>query len=114
MAHLEQLGSYLRDARNKKDLTLRDVQEKIGISNAYLSQLEGAKVNQPSPVVLNKLCEFYGISYALAMEYAGYPVPTEARFSSAEQKFASRLGRTTAVEQDALLDYLKFLRSKGR
>lgn len=114
MTDLGKLGDYLRAGRAKSGLTLRDVQDKVAISNAYLSQLEGSKVAQPSPVLLHKLCELYDISYALAMEYAGYPVPTEARFSSAEQKFASRLGRTSSTEQAALLDYLKFLRSKNR
>jgi HTH-type transcriptional regulator, competence development regulator len=114
MSDFHKLGDYLREGRAKSGLTLRDVQDKVRISNAYLSQLEGYKVAQPSPVVLHKLCELYGISYALAMEYAGYPVPTEARFSSDEQKFASRLGRTSHTEQAALLDYLQFLRAKNR
>jgi len=33
--------------RKEKGLTLRDVQEKTGISNAYLSQLETGKIKSP-------------------------------------------------------------------
>jgi transcriptional regulator with XRE-family HTH domain len=111
---LAKLGSYLREGRAALGLTLRDAEEKTGVSNAYLSQLEGGKIKQPSPVVLHKLCEAFEISYALTMEYAGYPVPEEAKFATAEHKFMSRLGGTTPVEQDEILRYLRFLRTKSR
>ena len=37
----QQLGKELRRVRNLKGLSLRQVEGKTGISNAYLSQLEG-------------------------------------------------------------------------
>src|ERR1043166_9811260 len=71
----KKLGNYLRAGREGKGLTLRAVEEATGISNAYLSQVEGGKIKNPSPVDLRKLCELYDLEYALAMEYAGYPLP---------------------------------------
>ena len=41
-------GEFLKSARKAKRLTLREVEQKTGISNAYLSQLESGKVKQPS------------------------------------------------------------------
>ena len=41
---MDRLGKLLADARRRKQLTLRAVQDAIGISNAYLSQLETGKV----------------------------------------------------------------------
>lgn len=111
---LAKLGTYLKEGRQALSLTLRDAEEKSGVSNAYLSQLEGGKIKQPSPVVLHKLCEAYLLSYALTMEYAGYPVPEEAKFNTAEHRFLSRLGGTTTKEQNELLQYLQFLRAKNR
>lgn len=111
---LAKLGAYLKDGRLALGLTLRDAEGKSGVSNAYLSQLEGGKVKQPSPVVLHKLCEAYQLSYALTMEYSGYPVPEEAKLNTAEHRFLSRLGGTTSSEQEELVQYLRFLRAKNR
>jgi HTH-type transcriptional regulator, competence development regulator len=112
-ADLVALGALLRDARNALGLSLREVEAKAGVSNAYLSQLEGAKIKQPSPAILHKLCEVYGTSYSVALEFAGYPVPAQSQ-SSATQRFASRLGRTTPEEESALVEYLQFLRTRKR
>jgi len=67
----------LRTARERKGLTLRAVEQATEVSNAYLSQLESGKIKQPSPIVLHKLSQLYGISYADAMRFAGYPLPNE-------------------------------------
>lgn len=40
-------------------LTLRQVEEKTGLSNAYLSQLENGKIKKPSHEVVMKLNEIY-------------------------------------------------------
>jgi transcriptional regulator with XRE-family HTH domain len=44
-------GTCLAGARKRKRLTLRAVQEAVGTSNAYLSQLETGKVQSPSPIL---------------------------------------------------------------
>ena len=45
--------------RKEKGLTLRDVQEKTGISNAYLSQLETGKIKSPGYNTVKALYELY-------------------------------------------------------
>ena len=110
---LQALATVLRDARNRHGLTLRDVEAKTGLSNAYLSQLEGAKIKQPSPLMLHKLCTLYDCSYPAALEFAGYPLP-DARKAPANSRFMARLGKTTSEEESALLEYLQFLRSRKR
>src|ERR1051326_7243 len=76
---LESLGALLRESRERLGLTLREVEAKTEISNAYLSQIEGAKIKQPSPQVLHKLCSLYECSYAVVMEMAGYPLPSAGK-----------------------------------
>jgi len=110
---LESLGALLRESRERLGLTLREVEAKTEISNAYLSQLEGAKIKQPSPQVLHKLCSLYECSYAAALEMAGYPLPSTGKIP-ANARFMARLGKTTAKEEAALLEYLSFLRSRKR
>jgi DNA-binding Xre family transcriptional regulator len=45
--------------RKRKGLTLRNVQELTGISNAYLSQLETGKIKSPGYNVVKQLCDLY-------------------------------------------------------
>lgn len=71
-SHSEQLGSVLRAARLEKGLSLRQVESDTGISNGYLSQLETGRAVQPSPHVLRKLADLYGISYGSLMKVTGY------------------------------------------
>src|SRR5437660_5150872 len=66
------LGAGLRTARELRKLSLREVEEATGISNAYLSQLENNKIKKPSPHFLHKLAAIYDIGYELLMEQAGY------------------------------------------
>jgi transcriptional regulator with XRE-family HTH domain len=66
------LGKKLKQCRNLKGLTLRDVQEECEISNSYLNQIENDNVKEPSPRVLWSLSEFYNVSYEELMQLAGY------------------------------------------
>ena len=109
------LGQYLRAMREANALSLRQVERKSGISNAFISQMESGKVKQPSPVKLYKLAELYGVPYDSLMELAGYPspsgLPAEARSASTVFR---RFGEITPAEETELLDYLSFLRSRAR
>jgi HTH-type transcriptional regulator, competence development regulator len=111
---MDRLGRLLADARKRKRLTLRAVQDAIGISNAYLSQLETGKVQSPSPIVLHKLSELYRLPYATVIQEAGYPLPETVKATDSPTRLAARVGPTTQEEEDALVDYLMFLRSRNQ
>lgn len=111
--NLESLGVMLREARERCAYSLREVEAKADVSNAYVSQLESGKIKQPSPLVLHKLCELYECSYAAALEMAGYPLPGGKPVAE-NARFVARLGKTTSEEETALLEYLQFLRSRKR
>lgn len=104
----QNLGSVLKKCREDKRLTLRDVEDDTEISNAYLSQLESNKIKKPSPNVLNKLSDLYKIQYSTLMKLAGYPVPEVTE----QSPLYARIGETTTEEEDALVEYLEFLRAK--
>lgn len=109
----EKLGQYLKRQRKIRNFTLRDVERKTGISNAYLSQLENNKVFKPSPSVLQKLADCYKISYEYLLKLAGYPIPEIYKKIQFNQ-----LGRIvddlTPEEEERLLEYLQFLRSRKK
>ncbi|MDX2007112.1 MAG: helix-turn-helix transcriptional regulator [Meiothermus sp.] len=110
----EQLGLYLRSARTSKGLTLRDVERETGVSNAYLSQLEGGKIKQPSPAVLQRLTDFLEADFMEVMRLAGHPVPVVSQPSQTLQNLARRIGRVTPDEADKIAEYVEFLRSKRK
>lgn len=59
VATVHDIPSKFKEWRILRDFTLRMVDAKTGISNAYLSQLETGKVNKPSFDVVVKLCNLY-------------------------------------------------------
>lgn len=108
------LGPYLASLRAAKGLTLREVEDASNkeISNAYLSQLENEKIRKPSPHILHRLAEVYGVSYVKLMEKAGYIVksdPAQERHGSVPTYAVENL---TQDEERALLAYLKLYRTQ--
>jgi HTH-type transcriptional regulator, competence development regulator len=112
MKKMDRLGEILADARKRRKLTLRAVEDAVGISNAYLSQLETGKIQSPSPIVLHKLCELYDLPYATVMREAGYPLPKDRKTDNPGERLAARTGRTTPEEEDAIVEYLRFIRAQ--
>jgi len=108
------LAEFLKTIRKNRGFSLRAVEKATGISNAYLSQLESGKVQQPSPIKLNKICHVYKISYTEVMELAGYPIPNRSEETTGYSRIGSRIGPVTEEEEDALVEYLEFLRSRRR
>ena len=107
------LGAYLKTLRGSRGFSLREVEEATDVSNAYLSQLENEKISKPSPHILHKLAGFYGITYEVLMEKAGY-IKREPVAERSGRVAASSLGTISRDEETALLEYLSFIRSQKR
>lgn len=118
----QSLGEYLANIRNVKKMTLREVEEATNkeVSNAYLSQLETGKISRPSPNVLHALAIVYAAPYATLMEKAGYLTPNSSLENALRGGSPARHGRAatfasadlTPEEEERLLEYLAFLRSR--
>lgn len=110
------LGQYLASIRRDRGMTLREVEEatKKEVSNAYLSQIENGKIQQPSPNVLHALAEIYRVSYQQLMEMAGY-VTTSRRAGQRHGRLATFAEHNlTPEEESELIEYLNFIRSRKR
>lgn len=59
------LGDILRHARNRRDLTLREVETRTGIPNAHLSQIERGQIQRPDQQILWKLSQLYELNFGL-------------------------------------------------
>ncbi len=112
------LGALLADLRAAKGLSLRQVEEATerDVSNAYLSQLEKGRIRQPSPSILHRLAAVYAVPYEALMEKAGYllPAPDGANAGRRMRLAAFAIDDLTAEEEEELLKYLAFIRSRRR
>ena len=115
IAQSGELGTLLADLRAAKKLSLREVEEGTGkaVSNAYLSQLENGKIRKPSPTVLHHLAAVYAVPYEALMEKAGYLLPSENGPGHRKRLAAFAIDDLTAEEEEELLRYLAFLRSRN-
>ena len=109
-----ELGALLSDLRKAKGFSLREVEEATGkaVSNAYLSQLENGKIKKPSPNVLHSLAVVYVVPYEALMEKAGYLLPSEDGGGHRKRLAAFAIDDLTVGEEEELLKYLAFLRSR--
>jgi transcriptional regulator with XRE-family HTH domain len=107
------LGQELRRCRAIAQLTLRQIEESTGISNAYLSQLENDKIKKPSANVLYKLSVIYGVEIDKFLFTSGI-ISDEPKKNNKILSQISKSQNLTTEEEKALLDYLAYLRFKKR
>ena len=111
-----QLGAYLASIRSDRKLSLRAVEERTNkqVSNAYLSQIETGKIQQPSPNILHALADLYAVSFETLMEKAGYIMPTSSRKKTERHGRAATFAEhnLTQAEERELMQYLEFIRKR--
>ncbi|MDR6941347.1 helix-turn-helix domain-containing protein [Mucilaginibacter pocheonensis] len=106
------LGGLLKEARELRRLSLREVETQSGISNAYLSQLENDKIKKPSANTLYKLSGLFKIDFDDLMVTAGIVEKKET--STAKNDFAFSSENLTDYEREELIKYLKYLRHQQK
>lgn len=108
------IGEELRRLRLLRGVTLRDLEKATKISNAYLSQLENGKTDQPSPRVLHKLAEFYKVPYEALMGVAGYLRPTQNGQNNAGTPLHTALMSAELTHEEAQMvsRFVEFLRKE--
>ncbi len=108
------LAEELRQIRKIRGISLRKLEDTTKISNAYLSQLETGKAENPSPAVLYKLANVLDVPYESLMEAAGYLTPPEPKSSSPKRlsgiEAALLSADLTSEEQKQVAALVSFLR----
>ena len=69
---MNDLGTYLKELRNNLHLSLKDVQERCGVTDSKLSRLERGEGRDFSPLELKKLAQLYGVNVIPLYIKAGY------------------------------------------
>lgn len=111
---MKSLGRTLKDSRELMSLTLRQVEEATEISNAYLSQLENDKIKKPSANVLYKLASLYNVELDNLLYAAGIIQTQSSKKSKLLNTIALSAEKLSSDEEQALLDYLKYLRFNNK
>ena len=113
----KEISEVLKKLRNSKGYSLRQVEKKTGISNAYLSQLENGKIGKPSPHILYSLSEVYETSYNDLMKLIGYIKKEEGE--RVKEKVMSDVAFSsmkdlTSDEKEQVLRFIGYLKSQRR
>ena len=115
---METLGSFLKEIREVNSLTIRQIEDATGISNAYLSLLENDKIKKPSANVLYKLASVYNIELSLLLSAAGIIQKKDDGVSDEQNILAQRIAfyasKLSKEEQKEIFNYLKFMKHKNK
>ncbi len=72
---LPELGRILHHARLHRSYTLRDVEKRVGVPNAHLSQIERGIIQKPDPSIVWRLADLFDLDYGLLVAWSGYGPP---------------------------------------
>jgi len=100
-------------------MTLRDVEEMVKISNAYLSQVENGQRGVPTMRILSKLARAYGVSVTVLAEKATAEIRKQKMESgpnpSPDTEFVSRgYENLTEENKNKLKSFLDYLQSQQK
>lgn len=76
-ATLNELGTFLKNARNKNNQSLKSVQKATGISDSRLLRIETGENDSPAPADLRLLAQLYQINIVDIYLLAGYLTPND-------------------------------------
>lgn len=100
------IGSFIRAQREAAQVSVRQLAEKAGVSNPYLSQIERG-LRKPSADVLNQIAKALRVSAEVLYIRAGILEPSEK--SEVRDAIISDLGITERQKQVLLDIYTSFI-----
>jgi transcriptional regulator with XRE-family HTH domain len=111
-ANAAAFGRRLKEARDARNESLREIQRRSGLNSGYLSQLENGKIVHPSPSILQKVAAGYRLRFEDVLAWLGY-VPSESSPVTPNQAVAlstvSALGDPSDDELQALKAIVEIL-----
>src|SRR3954451_16316366 len=108
----QDIGSFIRSQREAAQVSLRQLAEKAGVSNPYLSQIERG-LRRPSAQVLQQLAKALRISAEQLYVRAGIVSPEEGVGGSVELAILGDSALTERQKQSLLDVYTSFLALNG-
>jgi transcriptional regulator with XRE-family HTH domain len=110
--HADSLGKALREARESRGLSLRDVERATGIRSGHLSQLETGRIAKPEMALLWELAGVYALDFGELLELAGHAHAVDQAPERRQRMTVAvrALGELTAAEQEDVLRYIATLK----
>jgi HTH-type transcriptional regulator, competence development regulator len=108
------LGSTLKERRNVRRLSLRDVERRTGIKSGHLSQIESGTIAKPEMAILWDLAELYGLDFAALLSLAGLTQPVESAGRARQRMTVAlrALEELSPEEQAATLAFIADLKAQ--
>ena len=82
---MEDFGEYLRGLRTEQRLSLREVEERAGVSSSYIAQIERGLRRPPGADILKKLAPVYNVPIRDLLRTAGYLKEEAVELSEEEE-----------------------------
>lgn len=111
-----ELGSYVREKRQEKKLSIRKLAELAGISHTEIKRIEDGTRRQPSPQVIRSIASALVVPYEELMVAAGYIDESPEPVDSANTVI-SRIQNADDLspdEIDQVNQYIAFLKSRRK
>jgi transcriptional regulator with XRE-family HTH domain len=113
-----EFGGYIKRLREDRGLTLRQVEKKVKISNAYLSQVERGMRAIPTFKILEKLADVYGVSISDLTKRAEQEISkkkVDSKMQTVKVDFICRgYEKLNEEKKKDLQKYLQYLQQKGK
>ncbi len=106
------LGDFIATQRRGAEMSLRQLADRAGISNPYVSQIERG-LRKPSAEVLNQIATALSVSAESLYVRAGILDPDETRPTSVERAVQADPALTAAQKQALITVYLAFVQPDG-
>lgn len=97
------LGAKLREERERTELSLEQVAEKIGSAKSYVWELENKESSRPSADKIFKLAELYAVTPDYLMDETGR-VPREP-----DRAFFSKFQKLSDKNKEKLMKFMEIL-----
>jgi transcriptional regulator with XRE-family HTH domain len=69
------LGEYIRQEREKRNMSARRLSQALGMHESYISRVEDGRFKKPSPEKLSRIAKFFNLNYSTLCALAGYRIP---------------------------------------
>ena len=114
-------GKKLRQLRQAKSVTLKEMSEKLGVSSAYLSALEHGKRGKPTWAMVQRIIAYFNVIWDDAEELqrlaelsAPRIVIDTAGMHPKATELANRLAQDIALLSPELLDEVLLILARAR
>lgn len=110
------LGQTLAAARARSGLSLRAVEQRIGVRSGHLSQIETDRIAKPEMAMLWDLAVLYGLDFEHLLELSGHSAGTEtSERQRRRMTVALRVMRDLSpAEQTEALRFMAELKARRR